>query len=94
MSDSIFLRHSELKELLKTFRHEVMKLQRPATEVVMDDEDVMALLKISKRKLQYSISDGLIPFHHLPDSPRRYYLLQDILDLLKENRTEAITPKF
>ena len=94
MDSHILLKHPELKELLYQFRYEVQQAQRPASEVVLDDEDVMNKLKISKRKLQYLISEGIIPYHRLPGSPRRYYLLKDILDLLEENRIESIKPSF
>ena len=91
----IFKRNPELKDLIYIFRHEVQQAQRPANEIILDDEGVMSTLNICKRKLQYLISQKKIPTHKFdPDSPRRYYLLSDLLDILKKNRTEAITPKF
>ena len=66
--------------------------QRPADEIILDDEDVMRHLKISKRKLQYLKADKVIPIHFFePGSPRTYYLLSDILQIFKENRVESIT---
>lgn len=73
-------------------RYEIQRIQRPADEIILDDEDVMRRLKISKRKLQYLKADRIIPFHTLePSSSRTYYFLSDILDLLKENRIEGIS---
>ena len=89
----VFMRESNLeyKEILHLLRHELSKIQRPANEIILDDEDVMRFLKISKRNLQYLKADRTIPYHHFGhNSPRTYYLLSDILDILKENRIESI----
>jgi hypothetical protein len=92
---TIFKRYPELKEFIHVLRHEVQQTQRPADEIILDDNDVMKTLKISKRKLQYLKADGVIPTHKLePDSSRTYYLLGDILDILKKNRIDPINPKF
>jgi hypothetical protein len=89
---SIFLKHPELKEFFYLIRYEMQQAQRPADEIILDDEDVMHHLKISKRNLQYMKADGVIPFHYfVPGKPRTYYLLSDILQILKENRIESIT---
>lgn len=89
---SIFLKHPELKEFFYLIRYEIQQAQRPAEEIILGDEDVMRHLKISKRKLQYLKADGYIPFHFFtPDGPRTYYLLSDILQILKENRIESVT---
>lgn len=89
---SIFLKHPELKDFFYLIRYEMQQAQRPADEIILDDEDVMRHLKISKRKLQYLKAGGHIPFHFFtPDSPRTYYLLSDIRLILKENRVESIT---
>ncbi len=85
----------ELKEFLHLLRFEIQQNQRPAEEIILDDEDVMLRLKISKRKLQYMKAEGSIPFHRLePESSRTYYLLSDILEILKKNRVESVNPKF
>ena len=80
------------QELIHLLRYELSQIQRPASEIIMDDNDVMAQLKISKRTLQYLKKDEIIPIHKFgPNSPRTYYLLSDILDVLKKNRVESIT---
>lgn len=90
----IFLKHPELKEFFYLFRHEIQHVQRPADEIILDDEDVMKHLKISKRKLQYLKADNIIPYHFFePGGPRTYYLLSDILQILKENRIESVSNK-
>lgn len=91
----IFSKYPELKDILYQFRYEIQQAQRPADEIILDDEDVMRKLKISKRKLQYLKADRIFPFYKLePDSPRTYFLLSDILDTLKKNCIEPIKPKF
>ena len=93
--NSIFNKYPELIEFIRILRYEVQQAQRPANEIILDDEAVMAMLKICKRKLQTLISEKKIPTHKFdPDSPRRYYLLSDLLDILRKNRIEAVTPKF
>jgi hypothetical protein len=81
----------EIKEIIHLIRYEIQHAQRPANEVILDDEDVMLKLKISKRKLQYLKADRVIPFHTLDyGSPRTYYLLSDILQLLNDNRIDSV----
>jgi hypothetical protein len=84
-------RSSDTKEFLRILRHEIQQAQRPANEIILDDEDVMRILKISKRKLQY-LKAGLIIPHHRPDEgTRTYYLLSDILGWLNKSRIESIS---
>ena len=91
-SHPILLKYPELRDLIYLIRYEIQQAQRPADEIILDDEDVMRHLKISKRKLQYLKADKVIPIHFFePGSPRTYYLLSDILQILKENRVESIT---
>jgi len=86
-----YFKQKDINELIHIFRYEVQNAQRPANEVILDDEDVMRILKISKRKLQYMKADRIIPYHTFDsNSPRTYYLLIDILGILKRNRTEPI----
>ncbi|MFI5130829.1 MAG: hypothetical protein ACHQFX_12585 [Chitinophagales bacterium] len=87
--------HPAYQEFIHTLRYELSRMQRPAHQVIMDDEDVMRTLKISKRKLQYLKADGvLVPRKIESDSPRTYYLLSDLLDILNKNRADGINPKF
>lgn len=93
MDQSFLKKYPELKEFLHLVRHEIQQTQRPANEVILDDEDVMQILKICKRKLQYLKSGGQIPFHKPLSGSRSYYLLSDILEWLEKNRTESISNK-
>jgi hypothetical protein len=65
-------------------RYKVRRAQRLADEIILDDSDVMKMVKISKRKLQYLKAVDVIPIHKLkPDGLRTYYLLRDIPGILK-----------
>jgi hypothetical protein len=86
----LFDRYPFLKELICIFRYEVQQSQRPANEVVLNDEDVMRLLKISKRKLNYMKAARAIPFCQPQSRSSCYYFLSDILSWLKKNKVEAI----
>ena len=83
-------RHPFLKEIICIFRYEVQQAQRPANEIILNDEDVMRLLKISKRKLQYLKADRIIPFSQPLPRSASYYFLSDILAWLNKNKVEAI----
>ena len=91
MDSRIISKYPELKDFIHLLRHEIQRAQRPPEEVVLDDEDVMRILKISKRKLQYLKSGLHIPFHTPPAGVRTYYLLSDILSWLKDSRTESLS---
>jgi hypothetical protein len=85
-------KNSELKELLRLIKYEIQQAKRPPNEVILDDDDVMRHLKISKRTLQYMKSNRVITYRRFdPSSPRTYYLLSDILEKLEENCVEAIS---
>ena len=58
----LFNRYPELKELISLFRYEIQNAQRPADEVILNDQDVMRILKISKRKLADMKSKREIPY--------------------------------
>jgi hypothetical protein len=89
MDHSLFHKHPELKEFFLLMQHEIQQAQRPADEIILDDEDVMKILKISKRTLQYMKSERTITYSQL--KTRSYYRLSDILEILKQNRVQGIS---
>ena len=89
----IFTRYPDLKEFVGILRHEIQQAQRPATEIILDDEKVMQILRISKRKLQYMKSKRQITFHTPISGNRTYYLLSDILKWMSDNRVESLLEK-
>ena len=89
----IFHRYQELKELVRVIRHEIQQAQRPPDQIILVDQDVMQILKISKRKLEYLKSEKEIPYHKPKQRSSAYYLLSDILNWLQKNRVESINNK-
>ncbi len=86
----LFNRYPELKELILLFRYEIQQAQRPSNEVILNDQDVMKMLKISKRKLDYLKANREIPFSQPHPHSSTYYLLADILDWINTTRVESI----
>lgn len=90
----IFNRYPDLKELVHIFRHEMQQAQRPANEIILNDQSVMKILKISKRKLEYMKAAREIPYSQSKQRSCCYYLLSDILAWIEKNRVNIIEPKF
>jgi hypothetical protein len=86
----VFTRYPELKELVYIFRHEVQKAQRPAEEIILTEEYVLRLLRISKRKLCYMRASRIIPFSQPLPQSSCYYLLSDILKWINNSREESV----
>lgn len=87
---TLFNRNPDLKELIYIFRYEMQKAQRPANEVILYDQDVMRMLGISKRKLDYLRADRLISYSQSQPHSSYYYLLSDILQWINNSRIESI----
>lgn len=76
----------ELKELLS-------KYERPAEQVILDEADALAYLKVSKRCLSNWREQGVLPYHKL--GGKIYYILSEILDAIKSEKIKShIKPKF
>ncbi len=86
----IFSRYGELKEFIRILQYEVQQAQRPANEIILDDDRVMKMLNISKRKLQYMKSGQEIAYHTPGEGNRTYFLLSDVLEWLRKGRTECL----
>ena len=84
LDNEFFRRNPDAKKFFQLLLQELDKRQRPSNEIVLSDEEVQGMLKISKRTLQYLKSDGVLTPRKLYEgSTRSYYLLSDILDHLK-----------
>lgn len=71
----------------------VSKFERPANEVILDEADAIAFLKVSKRCLAKWRSEGVIPSKKL--GGKIYYVLSELLDAIKNNNINPpIRPKF
>jgi hypothetical protein len=78
----------ELEEIIRLIKNEILKAQRPAEEIILDDLDLQNFLKCSKRKtaelrerraITYSKPNGKV-----------YYRLSDVLKYLDQHRVEAL----
>lgn len=85
----ILIKYPELKELVNIIRDEVQRHQRPACETILYDEDMIKLLGVSKRKLEYMKAGREIPYIN-PPMQRDYFILADILAWLNQYRVESI----
>lgn len=86
----ILKRHPELIELVRIIRDEVQRHQRPANETILHDEDLMKILGVSKRKIEYMKANREIPYRD-PPMQRDYYILAEILEWLEKYRVESIS---
>ncbi len=77
-----------LEDLLRDIRNEILNLQRPADEILLDDEDLCRLLKISKRHSSNLRTQRLITYSK--PGGRIYYKLSDVLCFINKNEVKAI----
>ena len=83
------------QEIVQIVRGKMLQSHRPAHETFLDGVDVIRMLQISRRKLQYFKSRGtIVQYKCGPKGRRTYYLLSNILDILKRNRTGGDISKF
>ncbi len=89
ISTEEFLKHPATVELIKRFEHLVLQAQRPADQIVLDESDFCAFLKISKRHAANLRAKRLVKYSKT--AGKIYYILSDVLDFIKENQVAAIT---
>ena len=82
----------ELMTTLKDVKQIIRDAGKPPEHVILDDEDLRNLLKISKRTTAYWRERGEITFSKL--GGRVYYKLSDILELIRKNEVPAIKANF
>jgi hypothetical protein len=82
-------RHPEVKELFFLFRDMLQDIQRPPDQTVLGDEDVMQMLKISKRTLATMKAERVIPYSQERKGMPCRFLLSDILDYINKHRIES-----
>jgi len=86
---AIFNRYPELKQFVHLLRYEVQQAQRPANEIVLDDETTMKILRISKRTLATMKAERTIPYSQERKGTPCRYLLSDVLDYVNKYRIES-----
>src|SRR5947207_11122779 len=85
-SSEEFFRHPGWEEIRKQFKYEVSQAQRPANEIILDDVDLCAILKVSKRTTAKLRATNQIAYSNCG---KIQYLLSDVLEYIKRNRIEA-----
>ena len=76
-----------LKELNEKFEKLEYEAKNPLTEKWLDNQEVVQLLKISKRTLQTYRDENLIAFSQIGN--KMYYKTTDIEAFLKQNYNKA-----
>jgi hypothetical protein len=89
ISTEEFLKHPATEELIKRFEQIVLNTQRPADQIVLDESDFCAFLKISKRHAANLRAKRLVKYSKT--AGKIYYILSDVLDFIKENQVTAIS---
>ena len=83
-----FFKSPSAEEFLKELRNEVLKAQRPADQVILDDFDFCQFLKISKRHSANLRATGAITYSKA--GGKLYYRLSDVLEFIEKNQIECI----
>lgn len=81
-------RFPELAEALQELLDKVHQLSRPANETILDDVDLRALLKVSKRTTATWRQNGLIKHSWLQG--KCYYRYSDVLAAIDQNAVNPI----
>lgn len=88
-----FSRWPELGEFLNEIKELLNQSKRPPDQIILDEADAIAFLKVSKRCLAKWRAEGVIPSKKL--GGKIYYVLSELLDAIKNNNIiPPIKPKF
>ena len=82
--ERIMIRFDILSEKLKENENELNSIDG---EQLLDNQDVLQLLKISARSLQRYRSDGRLPYYTI--SGKLYYKLSDVHQLIRDSFSSA-----
>jgi len=80
-----------LDDLIERLSSIINENQRPASEVILDENDALSTLKICKRSLAALRAEGLISYSKVKG--KLYYKLSDVLNLINSNVVNQITPQ-
>lgn len=83
-----FFKSPPAEEFLRDLRHELLKVQRPPNEVILDEVDFCQFLKISKRHAANLRSTGAITYSKA--GGKIYYKLSDVLDFIEKNQIKSV----
>ncbi len=88
ISHEEFHRNPRNEDFLKRIEQIILQAQRPADEILLDESDFCAFLKISKRHAANLRAKRLLKFSKT--AGKIYYILSDVLDFIKENQVLPI----
>lgn len=86
--NNLYLKFPELKQFLNDIEERQMRALRDPQEVILDDVDFCALLKISRRKSAEIRAKREIRYYK--SGGKIYYLLSDVLAYIKRNAIPSI----
>jgi hypothetical protein len=76
-----------IMESLDAINHKLVKItrtdQRISEDVILDNQDLLTILKISVRTLQRIRNSGKLPFHTI--NRKNYYLKSDVEKYIKQS---------
>ena len=84
-----FITLPTMDEFLLNIRDIISTSQRPANEVILNNEKLCAFLDISPRQAAYLRARREISYSRV--GGKIYYRLSDVLDLIKRNEVKAIS---
>lgn len=79
--------YKELLSKLDAINHRLTEKEKEPKEKWLDNQELMQLLKISKRTAQHYRDHGLISFSQV--GAKIYYRLSDVEELLKKHYVKA-----
>ena len=88
ISHENFFKTPHAQEFLKELRQELLYAQRPANQIIFDESELCAYLKISKRHAANLRSSGAITYSKA--GGKLYYKLSDVLEYIDRNKVNAI----
>lgn len=86
--NNLYLKFPELKQFLNDIEERQMRALRDPQEVILDDVDFCAMLKISRRKSAEIRAKRQIRYYK--SGGKIYYFLSDVLEYIKRNAIPSI----
>jgi hypothetical protein len=83
-----FFKTPSAEEFLRELRHELLKVQRPPDQIILDDFDLCLFLKISKRHSANLRATGAITYSKA--GGKLYYRLSDVLFFIDKNEIKSV----
>jgi hypothetical protein len=89
MNNEEFFKTPSAQDFFKELRREMLNVKRPPEEIILDETDICELLHISKRHAADLRKEGTLIYSKI--GGKLYYVLSDVLEMIKNHRTEIPT---